>query len=53
MANKGIGVGRWAALFDNDDDCVERQAVLFDYVDNGVDVELDADNKDRAVRWWQ
>ncbi len=26
---------------------------MFDYVDDGVDVELDADNEDRAVRWWQ
>jgi hypothetical protein len=26
---------------------------LFDYVDVGIDVELDADNEDRAVRWWQ
>jgi hypothetical protein len=40
-------------LFDNDDDCVERQAVLFDYVDNGVNVVLDADDEDRAVRWRQ
>jgi hypothetical protein len=40
-------------LFDNDDDCVKRRAVLFDYVDNGVDVELDADDKDRAVHWRQ
>ncbi len=26
---------------------------MFDYVDNGINVELDADNKDRAVRWRQ
>jgi hypothetical protein len=26
---------------------------LFDYVDDSVDVELDVNNKDRAVRWWQ
>ncbi len=26
---------------------------MFDYVDNSVDVELDIDNKDRAVRWRQ
>jgi hypothetical protein len=26
---------------------------LFDYVDNGVNVELDADDKDRAVHWRQ
>jgi hypothetical protein len=26
---------------------------LFDYVDNGIKVELDADDKDRAVRWRQ
>jgi hypothetical protein len=26
---------------------------LFDYVDDGVNVELDADNKDRAVHWRQ
>ncbi len=25
---------------------------MFDYVDDGIDVELDADNKDRAVCWW-
>ena len=53
MGNKGVGVGRWAALFDNDDNCIECRAVLFDYVDDGVDVELDADDKDRAVRWRQ
>jgi hypothetical protein len=53
MANKGVQVGRQAALFDNDDDCVERQAVLFDYVDNGIDIELDTDNKDIAVCWRQ
>ncbi len=40
-------------MFDNDDNGVEHRAVLFDYVDNGVDVELDADDKDRAVRWRQ
>jgi hypothetical protein len=53
MANKGVGVGRQAALFDDDDNCVEHRAVLFDYVDNGINVELDADNEDRAVRWRQ
>jgi hypothetical protein len=26
---------------------------LFDYVDDGVNVELDTDNKNRAVRWRQ
>ncbi len=26
---------------------------MFDYVDDGVDVELDVNNKDRAVRWGQ
>ncbi len=26
---------------------------MFDYVDNSVDVELDVDDKDRAVRWQQ
>ncbi len=26
---------------------------MFDYVDDGVGVELDADNEDRAVRWRQ
>jgi hypothetical protein len=26
---------------------------LFDYVEDGVDVELDVNNKDRAVRWQQ
>ncbi len=26
---------------------------MFDYVDNNVNVELDVDNKDRAVHWWQ
>ncbi len=26
---------------------------MFDYVDDGINVELDADNKDRAVRWRQ
>jgi hypothetical protein len=26
---------------------------LCDYVDDGINVELDADNKDRAVRWRQ
>jgi hypothetical protein len=40
-------------LFVDYDNCVECQAVLFDYVDNGIDVELDADNEDRAVRWRQ
>ncbi len=40
-------------MFDDDDDCVKRRAVLFDYVDNGVDVELDADDEDRAVCWQQ
>jgi hypothetical protein len=53
MANKGIRVGCRAALFDNDDNDVEHRAVLFDYVDNGVDIELDADNEDGAVRWRQ
>jgi hypothetical protein len=53
MVNKGVAVGCQAALFEDDDDGVERQAVLFDYVDNGVNVELDADNKDRAVCWRQ
>ncbi len=40
-------------MFDNDDDGIECRAVLFDYVDDGVDVELDADDKDRAVHWRQ
>ena len=40
-------------MFDNDDDGIKRRAVLFDYVDDGVKVELDADNEDRAVRWRQ
>jgi hypothetical protein len=40
-------------LFDNDDNCLKRRAVLFVYNDNSVDVELDADDKDRAVRWPQ
>ncbi len=40
-------------MFDNDDDGVGRQAVLFDYVDDGVNVELDADDEDRAVCWRQ
>ncbi len=53
MANEGVRVGCRAALFDDDDDGVERRAVLFDYGDDGIDVELDADNKDRAVRWRQ
>jgi hypothetical protein len=53
MANKGVRVGRQAALFDNDDDCIKHQAVLFDYVDKGINVELDADNKDIAVHWRQ
>ncbi len=53
MANEGIGVGCRASLFDDDDDGVKRQAVLFDYVDDGIDVELDADDEDRAVRWQQ
>ncbi len=53
MVNEGVGVGRQAALFDDDDDCVECRAVLFDYVDNGLKVELDTDDKDRAVRWQQ
>ncbi len=53
MANEGVGVRRWAALFDNDDDGIKRRAVLFDYVGDGVDVELDADDKDRAVCWRQ
>jgi hypothetical protein len=48
MANEGVGVGRQAALFD--DDGVKRQAVLFDYVDDGIDVELDTDDEDRAIR---
>ncbi len=26
---------------------------MFDYVDDGINVELDADNKDRAVCWQQ
>ncbi len=26
---------------------------MFDYVDNGINVELDADDKDRAVHWRQ
>ncbi len=26
---------------------------LFDYVDNGVNVELEVDDKDRAARWQQ
>ncbi len=53
MANKGVRVGCRAALFDNDDNGVKRWAVLFDYVDKSVNVELDADNKDRAVHWRQ
>ncbi len=53
MANKGVGVGRQAALFDDDDNCVECWAVLFDFVDDGVKVELDADDEDRAVCWRQ
>jgi hypothetical protein len=40
-------------LFDNDDDGVKPRAVLFDYVDDVVNVELDADDKDRAVHWRQ
>ncbi len=40
-------------MFEDDDNCVERQAILFDYVDNGINVELDADNEDRAVHWRQ
>ncbi len=40
-------------MFDDDDNCVKPQAVLFDYVDDGVNIVLDADNKHRAVRWWQ
>ncbi len=53
MANEGVGVGHWAALFDNDDNHVKHWAVLFDYVDDGIDVELDADDEDRAVHWRQ
>jgi hypothetical protein len=53
MANEGVGVGCRAALFDNDDNGLKHQAVLFDYVDDDVNVELDADDKDRAVRWRQ
>ena len=53
MANKGVGVGRQAALFDDDNNCVERWAVVFDYVEDGINIELDADNKDRAVCWRQ
>ncbi len=44
-ANEGVGVGRQAALFDDDDDCIERRVVLFDYVDNGVNVELDTQKR--------
>ncbi len=40
-------------MIDDDDNGIERRAVLFDYVDNGVNVELDADNEDRAVHWRQ
>jgi hypothetical protein len=53
MVNEGVGVGCRAALFDDDDDCVKRLAVLFDYVDDGSNIELDTDDEDRAVRWQQ
>jgi hypothetical protein len=53
MANEGVGVGCQAALFYDDVDGIECQAVLFDYVDNSVNIELDIDDKDRAVRWQQ
>jgi hypothetical protein len=26
---------------------------LFDYVEDSINVELDVDNEDRAVHWWQ
>ncbi len=26
---------------------------MFDYVEDSINVELDVDNEDRAVHWWQ
>ncbi len=49
MTNEGVGVGCLAASFDDDDNGVKCWAVLFDYVDDGIDIELDADDEDRAV----
>ncbi len=40
-------------MFDDDVDGVKRRAVLFDYVDDSINVELVLDDKDRAVCWWQ
>jgi hypothetical protein len=40
-------------LFDNDDNDVEPRAVLFDYVDDGINVKPCVDNEDRAVCWRQ
>ncbi len=44
---------QYGIAFDDDVDGIEHRAVLFDYVDDSVNVELDVNNKDRAVHWPQ
>ena len=44
---------QYGIAFDDDVDGIECQAVLFDYVDDSLNVELDIKDKDRAVHWRQ
>jgi hypothetical protein len=44
---------QYGIAFEDDVNGVKCQAVLFDYVEDSIDIELDIDDKDRAVCWLQ